>query len=40
MTANEIKNEIDEIKKMEDKFKQKDLKYKTNIYITFNILKR
>ena len=40
MTANEIKNEIDEIKKMEDKFKQKDLKNKTNIYITFNILKR
>ena len=40
MTANEIKNEIEEIKKMEDKFKQKDLKNKTNIYITFNILKR
>ena len=40
MRTNEIKNEIDEIKKMEDKFKQKDLKNKTNIYITFNILKR
>ena len=40
MTANEIKNEIEEIKKMEDKFKQKDLKNKTNTYITFNILKR
>ena len=28
----EIKNEIDEIKKWEEKIKQKDLKYKTNKY--------
>ena len=28
----EVKNEIDEIKKWEEKIKQKDLKYKTNKY--------
>ena len=34
MRTNEIKNEIDEIGKWEDKIKRKDLKYKTkNIFI-------
>ena len=34
MVTNEIKNEIDEIRKWEDKIKRKDLKYKTkNIFI-------
>ena len=33
MVTNEIKNEIDEIRKWEDKIKQKNLKYKTNKYI-------
>ena len=32
MITNEIKNEIDEIKKWEEKIKQKDLKYE-KIYI-------
>ena len=30
MRTNEIKNEIDEIKKWEDKIKRKELKYETN----------
>ena len=29
MRTDEIKNEIDEIKKLEEKLKQKDLEYKT-----------
>ena len=33
MRTNEIKNEIDEIKKLEDKIIRKDLKYETNIHI-------
>ena len=33
MRINEIKNEIDGIKKGEVKIEQKDLKYKTNKYI-------
>ena len=33
MRNNEVKKEIDEIKKLEDKIKRKDLKYETNIYI-------
>ena len=32
MRSDEIKNEIDEIEKWENKMKQKYLKYKTNIY--------
>ena len=31
--TNEIKNEIDEIRKWEEKSKRKDLKYKTNKYL-------
>ena len=33
MRTNEIKNEIDEIKKWEDKIKRKNLKYETSKYI-------
>ena len=33
MRTNEIKNEIDEIKKWKNKIKQKDLKFETNRYI-------
>ena len=33
MRNNEIQNEIDEIKKWEEKSKRKDLKYKAKIYI-------
>ena len=33
MRTNEIRNEIDEIKKWEEKIKQKDLKYQTNNYL-------
>ena len=33
MTTNEIKNEIDEIKKWEEILKGKDLKYEKNKYI-------
>ena len=33
MRNDEIKNEIDQIKKCENKMKRKDLKYETNIYI-------
>ena len=33
MRTNEIKNEIDEIKKWEDKIKRKYLKYETNKYM-------
>ena len=33
METNEIKNEIDEIKKWQKKVKQKDLKYETIKYI-------
>ena len=33
MTADEIKNEVDEIKKWENKVKQKDLRYETNKYV-------
>ena len=33
MITNEIKNEIDEIRKWEEKVKRKDLKYKTNTYL-------
>ena len=37
----ENKNEIYEIKKMEEKIKRKDLKYETkNTYIIFNNLKQ
>ena len=32
MTNNEFKNEIDKIKKCEDKIKRKDLKFETNRY--------
>ena len=32
MRTNKIKNEIDEIRKWEEKIEQKDLKYKTNEY--------
>ena len=32
MRADEIKNEINDIKKWENKIKRKDLKYKTNRY--------
>ena len=32
MTTDEIKNEIDEIKKLEEKIKRKDLKYDTDKY--------
>ena len=42
MRTNEIKNEIDEIKKWEEILKGKDLKYEKNKYIDliFNILKQ
>ena len=33
MTADEIKNEVDEIKKWENKVKRKDLRYETNKYV-------
>ena len=33
MRTNEIKNEMGEIKKWEDKIKRQDLKYETNKYI-------
>ena len=33
MRTNKIKNEIDEIRKWEEKIKQKDLKYKPNKYL-------
>ena len=33
MRNNEIQNEIDEIKKWEEKSKRKDLKHKAKIYI-------
>ena len=33
MRTDEIKNEIDEIRKWEEKDKEKDLKYKTNKYL-------
>ena len=33
MTADEIKNEVDEIKKWENKAKRKDLRYETNKYV-------
>ena len=33
MRTNEIKNEINDIKKWESKTKRKDLKIETNIYI-------
>ena len=32
MRTNEIKNEINDMKKLENKIKQKDLKYETNWY--------
>ena len=31
MKTNEIKNEIDEVRKWEEKIKQKDLKYETKV---------
>ena len=34
MRTDEIKNEIDEIKKWEEKIERKDLKYKTNKYLS------
>ena len=37
MTTNEIKNEIDEIKKWEEILKGKDLKYEKNKYINIYI---
>ena len=44
MRTNEIKNEINDIKKWESKTKRKDLKIETNIYIyiylIFNYLKQ
>ena len=33
MRTNEIKNEIEDIKKWEEKINRKDLKYKTNKYL-------
>ena len=39
MRTNKIKNEIDEIKKWDNKIKQKDLNYKTNKSMIFNNLK-
>ena len=33
MRTDEIKNEIDEKRKLEEKIKRKDLKYKTNKYL-------
>ena len=33
MRTNEIKNKIDEIRKWDQKIKQKDLKYRTNKYL-------
>ena len=33
MRTDEIKNEIDEIRKFEEKINRKDLKYKTNNYL-------
>ena len=33
MRTNEIKNEIDEIRKWDQKIKRKDLKYRTNKYL-------
>ena len=41
MRTNEIKNEIDEIEKWEEKNKQKDLKYQTkNAYMIFSNMKQ
>ena len=36
MRYNEIKNEIDELEKWENKIKQKDLKYATNKEYTYD----
>ena len=40
MRTDRIKNEINEIRKQEEKIEEKDLKYKTNIYIIFKNLKQ
>ena len=41
MRTNEIKNELDEIKKWEEKIKRKDLKYETKkIYTTSSNMKQ
>ena len=40
MQTNEIKNEIYEIKKWEEKIKQKDLKYKKNTHMTLSNMKQ
>ena len=41
MRTGEIKNEIDEIRKWEEKINRKDLKYKNrNIYMILNNLKQ
>ena len=40
MRTDQIKNEINEIRKQEEKIEEKDLKYKTNIYIIFKNLKQ
>ena len=39
MRYNEIKNEIDELEKWENKIKQKDLKYATNKEYTYDFQK-
>ena len=39
MRTPQNKNEIDEIWKWEDKIKEKDLKYKTNIYKQFEMIR-
>ena len=40
MKTNEIKHEIYEIKKWEEKIKQKDLKYKKNTHMTLSNMKQ
>ena len=40
MRTDQIKNEINEIRKQEEKIEEKDLKYKTNIYMIFKNLKQ
>ena len=39
MKTPQNKNEIDEIWKSEDKIKEKDLKYETNIYNQFEMIR-
>ena len=40
MRTDQIKNEINEIREQEEKIEEKDLKYKTNIYMIFKNLKQ